>query len=155
MTYYRKLLELIRGSLDDILVKVDRAAMGISLETRVSFLDHRVAEYAWSLPQRLKVRDGKGKWILRKLLDKYVPGTIMDRPKMGFGVPFDICLRGPLRDWAETLLNEHRLRQEGFLNPAPIRKKLTEHMSGDRNWQYHLWDVLVFESWLEAQSCIS
>lgn len=136
---------------DDILVKVDRAAMSLGLETRVPFLDHRVIEFAWRLPLSMKIKNGQGKHLLRQVLYKHVPKALIERPKMGFGIPLDSWLRGPLRDWAECLLDENRLKQEGFFNAAPVRKKWQEHLSGQRNWQYHLWGVLMFQAWLDEQ----
>jgi asparagine synthase (glutamine-hydrolysing) len=134
---------------DDILVKVDRAAMAVSLETRVPFLDHRVFEFAWRLPMHMKVRDGVSKWIVRQLLHRHVPRELVERPKMGFAVPLDNWLRGALREWAEPLIDYSRLQREGYLNPDVVRRGWHEHLSGRRNWQQQLWNVLMFQAWLE------
>lgn len=131
---------------DDILVKVDRAAMAASLETRVPFLDERVISFAWGLPFEQKVRNGQGKWLLRQLLYRYVPQAMVDRPKQGFGVPIEHWLRGPLRDWAEDLLSPAQLASDGLLDPAPIRAMWERHLSG-RNVQYALWNVLMYQAW--------
>lgn len=134
---------------DDILVKVDRAAMGTSLETRVPFLDLHVVELAHQIPLDLKSKNGIGKWPLKQLLYQYVPENFIERPKQGFSIPLAKWLRGDLRDWAESLLNETRIEQQGFFNPVPIRKKWEEHLSGQRNWEQSLWIILMFQHWLE------
>jgi len=134
---------------DDILVKVDRAAMSVSLETRVPMLDHRVYEFARRLPWQYKNRDGQGKWLLRQLLYRHVPRDLVDRPKKGFGVPLGLWLRGPLKDWAYALLDPQRLRAQGLFHARPILQKWREHQSGRRDWSPHLWGVLMAQAWLD------
>jgi len=132
---------------DDILTKVDRASMAVALEARVPLLDHRVVEFAWRIPRKSLVRNGVNKWPLRQLLYRHVPPALVERPKMGFGIPLGEWLRGPLRDWAETLLNEQRLQEAGLVDAGQVRKLWAEHLSGHRNWQYLLWNVLMLEEW--------
>jgi asparagine synthase (glutamine-hydrolysing) len=135
----------------DILTKVDRAAMAVSLETRVPFLDQNIIELAWSLPLSMKFRDGQTKWLLRQVLYQYVPKQLIERPKTGFSIPLGEWLRGPLRGWAEGLLNENRLQQEGFFNVSFVRELWHEHLSGKRNGQVLLWNILMFQAWLEGE----
>ena len=136
---------------DDILVKVDRAAMGISLETRAPFLDHRVVELAARIPLEQKISNGKGKQILRKILYKYVPKELIERPKQGFGIPLGDWLRGPLKEWSEDLLGQSKLENGGFFNSSVIRATWKEHLKGKRNWEHSLWNVLMFQAWLDSQ----
>ena len=136
---------------DDILVKVDRAAMGVSLETRAPFLDHRVVELAARIPIEQKISNGKGKQILRKILFKYVPEDLIERPKQGFGIPLGEWLKGPLKDWSEDLLNKSKLENEGFFNQTLVRARWKEHLEGKRNWEHSLWNVLMFQAWLDVQ----
>ncbi|MBL8516660.1 MAG: asparagine synthase (glutamine-hydrolyzing) [Betaproteobacteria bacterium] len=140
---------------DDILVKVDRASMGVSLEARVPLLDRRIVEFAWHLPMSMKLRNGVSKWILREVLYRHVPQSLIERPKMGFGVPIDRWLRVELRDWAEELLDAQKMREQGYLNVELVRKAWDEHQSGRRNWQYQIWTVLMFQAWLKDQSDIN
>jgi asparagine synthase (glutamine-hydrolysing) len=133
---------------DDILTKVDRATMATSLEARVPFLDHRLVEFAWGLPTNLKYRRGQSKYLPKQMLAKYVPSRLFERPKMGFGVPLDEWLRGPLREWAEDLLDENRMQTDGYLNHENVRKMWVEHLSGVRDRKYNLWGILMFQAWL-------
>lgn len=136
---------------DDVLIKVDRASMRVSLEIRNPLLDYRVVEFTRKLPTSFITRNNQGKWILRQILHRYVPRELFERPKTGFGVPVDAWIRGPLRDWAESLLNEKRLIKEGYLNPNVVRKIWSEHQSGKKNWKAQLWSILMFQAWLEQQ----
>jgi asparagine synthase (glutamine-hydrolysing) len=129
--------------------------MAVSLEARVPILDHRIVEFAWTLPHRFKIRGGTSKWLLRQVLYRHVPRELIERPKMGFGVPIEAWLRGPLRDWGEELLSTDALKASGLLTPKPIREKWQEHQSGRRNWQQFLWNILMFQAWYRENHSIT
>jgi asparagine synthase (glutamine-hydrolysing) len=135
---------------DDILVKLDRATMAVGLEGREPLIDYRVVEWAAALPPRSKIVDGESKHLLRRILRTYVPDDVINRPKMGFGVPVGAWLREPLRPWAEELIAPSRLSAEGYLRSEPVQRMWSEHQAGRRDWGYHLWDILMFQSWLDA-----
>jgi asparagine synthase (glutamine-hydrolysing) len=139
---------------DDLLTKVDRASMGLGLEVRTPFLDHRVVEFVWQLPLALKIKNGQSKWLLRQVLYRHIQPSLIDRPKMGFTAPIGIWLRGRLRPWAEALLDERRLQREQVFNPRPIRKLWTDFLRGVNNRYTWLWDVLMFQAWLEHSSSL-
>jgi asparagine synthase (glutamine-hydrolysing) len=142
-------IDMISYLPDDILVKVDRASMGVSLEVRVPIIDHRIVEFSWKIPFSLKVKGGLRKWLLRQVLYKYVPRSLIERPKTGFGIPISEWLRTSIRDWAEELLDERHLKEGGIFNSKPILEKWVEHKNGVRNWHYYLWNILMFQAWLE------
>jgi asparagine synthase (glutamine-hydrolysing) len=142
-------LDLVGYLPDDILTKVDRAAMSTSLETRVPFLDRAVFDFAWRLPLSMKLHHGSTKWLLRQVLYRHVPKELVERPKMGFGFPIGPMLLGPLRPWAEDLLGQRRLEDQGLLDPAPIRRAWQQHLDGRRDVAHELWDVLALQAWLD------
>ena len=135
---------------DDILCKVDRASMASSLETRAPFLDHRVVEFALGMPIELKIRNNKGKWALREILNKYVPNEMVERPKTGFSIPIGDWLRGPLREWAEDLLDDNKIKSQGFLKPENVKSIWALHKSGEYDYTSRIWSILMFQSWLES-----